>query len=96
MKSTILSEISVCTDCMLLHANGEFDPDRPTDEPEPLALITEGYSVTLGGEHTDMCELNEYGECDCDQLGFSGQPCQGCGSWLGGDRYLMTLWQDNA
>lgn len=45
MTSTIICTISVCIDCMLTHANGECGecPDR-----EPLSLIGEGYSVTMG------------------------------------------------
>jgi hypothetical protein len=29
-----------------------------------------------------------------DELGFSWQDCDGCGSSLGGDRYAATAWVD--
>lgn len=31
-------------------------------------------------------------ECDCETLTFSRSQCEGCGSYLHGDRYGMTLW----
>lgn len=92
----IIGELSVCIDCLLLHANGEIAPDRPDTEPMPLCKIEPGQSVTLGAiEHTDGCTDADREEgCDCDQHGFRWSSCQGCGSTLGGDRFAMVLWQD--
>lgn len=94
----IHGKISVCTDCMLLHANGEYDPDRPESEPEPLSAIPEGFRVTLGiteEEHSEYCTPADREEgCGCEQLGFSYWACEGCGSTLGGDRFAMTLWDE--
>lgn len=92
--------ISVCQDCLHEHANGEHDPDRPTDLPEPLSAIPAGYSVCLGmdySEHADDCteETRAQDGCECENLGFRTTSCDGCGDWHHGDRYAMTLWKDN-
>jgi hypothetical protein len=96
MNEVVIDQISVCVDCMVLHANGEYDHDRDPSEPEPLSLIGPGYSVTMGvSEHSEHCtEVDREEGCDCDQLGFSWSRCEGCGSTLGGDRFALTLWRD--
>lgn len=96
--SEILGQISVCTCCMLVHANGECCGEH--EGPEPLSLIGAGRSVTAGlsaDEHSEHCtpEDRESGACDCEVLGFSWQSCEGCGSPLGGDRFALTLWVDS-
>lgn len=96
--SVILGRISVCECCMFVHANGECcaeDHDR-----EPLSLIGDGASVTMGlsaDEHNENCtpKDREVEACECDQLGFSWSSCEGCGSSLGGDRYALTLWNES-
>lgn len=35
---------------------------------------------------------NDY-ECDCAENTFSTSQCEGCGSYLYGERYAMTLWK---
>lgn len=94
--SEIVADLSVCIDCMLLHANGEYGPDRPDTEPEPLSKIDPGYSVTMGvTEHADTCtEADREIGCNCEDLGFRTSSCDGCGSYLHGDRYALTLWKD--
>lgn len=94
--SVILGRISVCACCMYVHANGECcaeDHDR-----EPLSLIADGQSVTMGlsaDEHSEHCRpIDRENGCDCEQLGFSWQSCEGCGSPLGGDRHALTLWSE--
>lgn len=91
----ILGTIWVCVDCMFTHANGECGPDP---DREPLNLIREGQSITMGvlpEEHNESCtEADREEGCDCDHIRFSWSSCEGCGSTLGGDRYNMTLWQD--
>lgn len=76
--SEIIGEISVCVCCMLSHANGECCAEH--EGPEPLSLIGEGQSITMG---------------DGDQEWFSYDSCDGCGSPLGGDRFIVTLWVDS-
>lgn len=88
----------VCTDCIVLHANGE-EPADPT-EYEPLSLIPEDADVTMGllwEEHADDCanraaeELVE--ECSCETREFSHSRCDGCGN-LPGTRHALTLWTE--
>jgi hypothetical protein len=33
-------------------------------------------------------------ECDCEQNTFSRSRCEGCGSYLHGERHALTLWKD--
>lgn len=87
------SEIDVCTDCLILAANGETPHDADPNEPAPLALVTFGYYAAIGGEHRDNCDRDDETDCDCDQLGFSYSRCEGCGSGLAGDRHRMTLFR---
>lgn len=91
MQDEIVDEISVCIDCMLVHANGETG-ERDAGEPEPWSRILAdvGFSVTMGGVHSDDCD---WSDCDCDDLGFSWCACEGCGSNLGGDRFRFTVWR---
>jgi hypothetical protein len=94
--------IWVCRCCMLTHANGECcselyygqDPGH-----DPLSSITDGFYVTMGmalEEHECNDDENgiEYGECDCETNTHSTSQCEGCGSWLHGERHAMTLWKD--
>lgn len=90
-------EIGVCVDCMAAHANGEHDPDRPASEPTVWSLVRFGYTVTMGGRHRDDCP-NRYAvvsdtDCDCDDMGFCRTQCEGCGSYLAGDRFRFTMWR---
>ena len=90
----IVCEISVCSDCMYEHANGEIAHDRPADLPKPWALLEFGYTVSMGGEHNDTCtDADREAGCDCDDLGFRTSPCDGCGDDHHGDRYRFTLWR---
>jgi hypothetical protein len=89
----IMGTIWVCTDCMLVEANGECDPERPADLPEPLSAIGDGFSVTLGGaDHSEWCTREADGECDCDRNTFSTSSCDGCGDSHHGERHALTLW----
>ncbi len=98
MSSEVIAEISVCLTCMFIHANGEYpgDPDDiDPNEPEPWALLTDNEDPAMGGEHNERCTPEDREEgCDCDDLGFSWSPCEGCGSRLGGDRYRFTVFAD--
>ena len=94
-----LGTIWVCSDCMLVHANGECGED--TDR-EPWGLLKPGQTVTMGlpaDEHSKYCAVRKTGrwpnnyECDCERNDFSTSPCEGCGSYLHGDRYAFGLWE---
>jgi len=103
-QSQIVGTIWVCTDCMHLHCNGEFSPDRPEDLPEPLSQVTE-YDLTAGmlaEEHHEECEVRLTGawptnyECDCETRSHSTTSCEGCGDYNHGERHVLTLWtKDN-
>jgi hypothetical protein len=93
--------IWVCQDCMLHHANGEcgscHDDDHGHDK-EPLSSIGGGFHVAMGmarDEHECNDDENgiEYRECDCETNTFSTSQCEGCGSYLHGERHAMTLFK---
>lgn len=100
MTSKILGRIDVCTDCIHVHANGECDPFRPEDLPDPLCLIVAPLSVTMGlavDEHSEHCTATDREEgCDCEHTTFSTYQCEGCGDDHHGERYALTLWSDEA
>lgn len=88
--------IWVCQCCMLMHANGECcsDDEHGGDSLEPWNLLKEGEHITMGlAEHPDYC-LQGRGEdeCDCETDTYSTRQCQGCGSWMYGERHAFTLW----
>lgn len=103
MRDIVVGAIWLCLDCMLLHANGEYDPDRPADLPEPLSAIDpwSGQSITLGlraEDHDPTCLVfiqsdHNAAECDCERWEFSRSACTGCGDWHHGERHAATLWQ---
>lgn len=96
--------IWVCTDCLMVAANGEL-PD-PEPECEPWSKL-EGEFVTMGlvaEEHNEDCpnvdhETGEWlgiGDCTgCETQDFSWSNCEGCGSHLGGSRHAFTLWLED-
>jgi hypothetical protein len=92
--------MSVCQCCMLSHANGECcpDDDHGGDGIKPWSDLEPGYSVTMGllaEEHSDQCRPDdrETDRCGCEGPWFSWSRCDGCGSYLGGDRWAFTLWR---
>lgn len=98
--------IWVCTCCMLTHANGECCPDdtHGGDSAVPLSAIEAPFTVAAGmayEEHAEDCLFNtlkgdapgDY-ECDCEDDAFSTSQCEGCGSYLHGERHAMTLFKD--
>lgn len=85
--------IWVCQCCLFMHANGECcaDDDHGGDGCEPLSEITGGFSVSLGmGRENHECDDPD-DDCDCETNTFSTSQCEGCGSWLHGERHAMTL-----
>lgn len=47
-----VTEISICTDCLMLMANGELPPDWPEDVEYPTPGAPEGWIVSPGHLHT--------------------------------------------
>ena len=92
MAVKVWGEIWVCVDCMLIHANGECDTDRPESEPEPWSTVDQSrFDVAMGGEHREVCDAGDSDDCDCATNTFSTAQCEGCGSYLHGERHLFTL-----
>lgn len=71
------NKILVCTDCMLMAANGEADPDLDFEMWQSAVnklWPPDKYGwLSIGGEDEDY--------------GFSWSSCDYCGSNLGGDRF---------
>jgi hypothetical protein len=86
--------IWVCVHCMLSHANGECcgNDTHGGDSKEPLSLITGEFMVAMGADVHDHCDNSD--ECDCETESFSRSQCEGCGSYLHGERHAMTLFKD--
>lgn len=93
--------IWVCQCCILVVANGECCADdvHGGDGIEPLSDIrpNDGLSPGIFSEqHSPRCTDADREEgCDCEHDTFSMSQCRGCGSWLAGDRYAMTLFVNN-
>lgn len=70
-------EIDICPDCLYTDANGwdEYNTGRPLPHPAPLNRL-DGFLIGYGPNL---------------EPSFSWQPCDGCGSTLGGDRYAVTI-----
>lgn len=83
--------IWVCVDCMLAHHGYTPEEIGREYQIEPWALWDAPIDVTAGG----VCVADEAcdrGECECDVMSFSWSDCEGCGSWLGGERHAFTYW----
>lgn len=89
----------ICTDCMMLLANGEAPPEMSEEETAAwLASIDDETEMTpglLAEEHDEDCP-NHGGwqgvECSCERQEFSWSACDSCGSHLGGERHAVTFW----
>jgi hypothetical protein len=96
--------IWVCVCCILSHANGECcaDDQHGGDGVEPLSSIGDGFHVAMGmgyEEHAEDCETRIHNgvpdgyECDCETNTYSTSQCEGCGSYLHGERHAVTLFK---
>ena len=85
-----LDTLWVCQCCMLTAANGECCSEEHGEMERPLRKA-DGEHWTLGmlREH-HTCEPGS-GECDCELNIFSTSKCDGCGSFLHGERHAMTF-----
>lgn len=102
--------IWVCVDCMLHHANGECGNCYEGHGEEPLNKIDGDFHVVMGmayEEHSCGRELHAAYragdgepppdadlECDCETNTYSTSQCEGCGSYLHGERHAMTLFKE--
>ena len=87
----------LCQDCMLHHANGECGGCHEGHDEEPLNK-TDHTNLAMGlpqEEHECGRQDDTYfGECDCEADNFSCSQCDGCGSYLHGERYGFTEFVD--
>ncbi|WAL67128.1 hypothetical protein ORV05_04890 [Amycolatopsis cynarae] len=88
MSEFDITELSVCTVCIHLIANGEFDDG--TDAAEKCAegqakIWGENAIHLVAGGHVEDCDGSE--PCGCTEPWFSWSSCDGCGETLGGDRF---------
>ena len=72
--------LSVCEDCYVASAG----------------IPTEGAELVPLGRLTNAVAVDPATEPECgDGYHFSWQPCPGCGSRLGGNRYdVIVVWKD--
>lgn len=88
-----------CDVCMYLTANGEYNDG--TDAAEKCA---EG-QVRIWGDNArwfmlagcnpdSHISIDEDHECMDFEQGFSWSACEGCGESLGGDRYLLAVFDN--
>ncbi len=86
----------VCQDCIMHHANGECGSchDDSHDE-EPLHHVDYRTSAMGLARAEHKCGRQDdtyFGECDCETKSYSTSSCDGCGSYLHGERHAMTEW----
>lgn len=91
-----ITEISVCTVCIHLLANGEYNDGTDTAEVVSAGMEriwgADLRHMVPGGSH-ESCEpsCDGSGDCFADDLGFSWSSCDGCGDTDGGDRHRATV-----
>lgn len=95
MNDASYGVIWVCQCCVLTHANGECcsNEQHGGDGAEPLNRIEAPYRITMGmmeDEHDSACV--DFSACGCAENSYSTSQCEGCGSYLHGERHAMTLW----
>lgn len=89
-------------ECGGCHEGHDQEPLSAIEAPFTVAM-----GMTLS-EHAEGClwrdlakrsprsgdpALENY-ECDCETNTYSTSQCDGCGSWLHGERHAMTLFKD--
>ncbi len=80
--------IRLCTDCVFADANGATTPE---DEGGPGADWT-GFLSHWDG-YGFVAQTERYGDYhEIREPHFSWQPCDGCNSGLGGDRWDFTAY----
>lgn len=72
----IIDTLWVCVDCMLHHANGECGGCHEGHDEEPLSSIEHPNRLAMGDDEPDP---------------YSTSQCEGCGSYLHGERHKMAL-----
>lgn len=86
----------VCVDCFVLLVNGEISPD--CENADDLLTKFDGFRAASGmgsNEHAEKCremmQSGDYFDCSCEYDTYSTSQCDGCGSWLHGERHAVTI-----
>jgi hypothetical protein len=93
------TELTICTDCVALLANGEVldssGEDITSAQSDKMAALWGDTDITLGSLDCEHCgrEARATGtEVESCEPWFSSSSCDGCGSPLGGDRGHAVSW----
>jgi len=73
----VKQKLLACVDCLFYAANGEIPAERPDLEDD--------IRTQLGSDIAHLCASDE------EQIHFSWQQCQCCGSTLGGSRDTLVV-----
>ena|SRR2546423_12034856 len=87
-------ELSVCSPCLCIIANGEYNDGEDTAE-----RISAAMAERFPGEVRDLiagraCASDAHSgaeDCTCGDLGFCRTACETCGDTDHGDRHAATL-----
>jgi hypothetical protein len=93
--------IWVCRDCMHHHANGECGSCHAPEGHEggePLSMTDPRYLAAgmMRSKHRGENFCGDVDQCDCETDTFSRSSCEGCGSYLHGERHAMTVFEVSA
>lgn len=102
MATTIASTLWVCTDCIVMLANGDEPADMDTEQLVSfygrhrggIERETGGYgNVVPGGPCpvNDGREHDQHDDDECQRDAFSRYPCNLCQSPLAGERHLASV-----
>ena len=86
-KMEIVTDLWVCADCCMFHANGPDDLDAET--VERIVAGCEREAKAGGRWALDGPREGEHEEADTNP--FSWRPCACCGSKLGGSRHRAAV-----
>jgi len=80
-----LTSVTVCSDCLMIAANGElgtYDPDGALAAAHVARMDDIADGVAYSGPFTDGDDSDGF---------FSSSPCETCGETLAGTRYAATV-----
>lgn len=83
-----ITPLRACVDCLWFVAYGEVLPDSHRSENALAFAINQRWPGDVHVSFGWPSEADDNPDDDC--LGFSWQPCECCGSRLGGDRHKLS------
>ena len=92
------STLWVCGCCYMALVNGESCEESEDTTQHPVGLMGKlsDCEPTPGMlDHAYGCP-NYFHDDDCETIDFSRAQCDGCGSWLGGERHAVIGWIESA